>query len=179
MPENRITALLGLAICLAAAGVRAGDNAAKVDNPLYKGWSKYKVGSSVTYKAEAPGPDGKIAVVTVTSTLTRLTDDGAEIDAAASVDGKPPTHKTRTIPAKVDVDVVKSGGENEDVEAMGKMIKCKKYELPQSADGGADEEKFQYWISDDVVGGLVKMAVPAARRGGKETTVTVQSSQAK
>jgi hypothetical protein len=159
------------AVCLASGSVRA-DGGATVDNPLYKAWASHAVGSSAAYSAEGTGPGGKPMAMTITSTLKEKTDESVTVESA--IDGH--TH-SRTIPAKIPADAVKSAGDDEDVKAMDKTIKCKKVEMSAVADGESGSDKATICLSDEVVGGLVKMVVSGPN--GPGVTVTITASDAK
>jgi hypothetical protein len=158
-----------LSVCLT---VRA-DEPAKTDNPLYTGWAKYKEGSSMTMEVTMPATAATPAkTMTVKSTLKSLTADTATIE---STDAANHTF-TRKIPAKITAGDTKQAGE-EDVAAMGKTFKCTVCEMKAVADGESGDDTATVYLSDEVVGGMVKLVAPGP--GGSKIEVKLTSSDPK
>lgn len=148
-----------VAIMASAAPLRAG----QVDNPEYKGWASFKVGSSSTLTVKGAGGGGYLrGSGGGTAQLTTLAE--VDSDKVLVVTGTPsPTNKPRPVPATMSDGVMKQVGE-ESVTAMGKTFKCKIYETPKftanAADGSGQKSiQTREWFCDEVPGGLVKMEI--------------------
>ena len=144
----------------------------QVDNPLYAGWSKWKVGSTATYDVEAAGADGRRRHLSITAELKSLTADGVEIQSV--FDG---AHRaTRTIPARVDATLVQAG-EPKDVTVLGKTLSCRTVTVGTAADGEGGDATATDRLSDEVVGGVVTLQVANPDRS--KVTVTITASHPK
>jgi hypothetical protein len=148
-----------VAMMVSAAPLRAG----QMDNPEYKAWASFKVGSSSTLTVKGAGGGGYLrpssGVPASQSTLVEIDSDKVMI-----LLGSPSaTNKPRPVLATMNAGIMKQVGE-ESVDAMGKTFKCKVYETPKdtwnAADGsGQKSTQTKKWICDDVPGGLVKMEI--------------------
>ncbi|MFT3785743.1 MAG: hypothetical protein QM770_06195 [Tepidisphaeraceae bacterium] len=180
----------GAATAEPAAPATAAEPAApvgeQIDSPFYKYWSKYGKGSSATYTMTMSAA-GQTMNVSLTQTLSELTDDMATVETKQSMAGAPnnETPSTEKIPAKVAKDkewttpdgtskLVPAGDEK--VTVGGKEYACKKFTLAPSA-GGPPITGTAYF-SDEVPGGLVKIdgqvTAPDQAQSGK-ITVELQS----
>jgi hypothetical protein len=138
------------AVMALAAPLRAG----QIDNPEYKAWAKFKVGSSRTLTGAHGGGASFVATGSSSlSTLLAITSDKVTIKGDVPIFGYGP------ITARIDEKDIKYIGE-ENVQAMGKTFKCKVYTLPKktwnAATGGQKSSQLKKWINDEVPGGLVK-----------------------
>jgi len=135
-------ALAGIMVLGAAPPLRGG----QVDNPEYKAWASFKVGSSRTLTGVHTGGFSSTKV-SYPSTLVKVTADQVTL------------HGGGPVPAKLDQKDIKYVGE-ESVNVMGKTFKCKVYEMAKktwnAASGGQKSSQGKLWISDEVPGGVVK-----------------------
>jgi hypothetical protein len=153
---------LTLVICAAA---RADDDL--VANPDYLAWSKFGVGTSVTFAADT-NMMGNAYTATTTTTLSAVTSDRVtlRVETTLLVNGKPTSlpPQTSDIPARVKkpsasagvqpADAPQTQTSSEDVSALGRKFVCKKTKVTTVADGLTNWTST--WTSDEVPGGLVK-----------------------
>jgi hypothetical protein len=160
-----------LALVLAPLAARAAD--AQVENPAYKMWSQFKVGSFAELKADMEQGGMKMSM-TMTRKLVELTADKAVVEATTSMDmggmkQSPPAQK-QEIPAKVDADKADiaaamqdpsmAGGKpevkkgEEEITVMGKAMKCQWYDVTIKQDNQTVNSKS--WLNSTVPGGLVQ-----------------------
>jgi len=175
--SSRLAAVAFVAILV--LGAVSPSRADQIDNPRYKAWASFKKGSSRTLDATIQA--GPVQVQTsMQSTLTDVTDDMVTVQTQststyAGQTRQSPPHN-QTIAAKVDQKDIKDDGE-ESIDAMGKTFKCKVYEASAAAAGASNSAigQVKFWTSDDVPGGIVKMAVnvPTPGPGGQGTTTTI------
>lgn len=157
-------------LSLFASSTFAGD----IDNPMYKNWSAFKVGTWVksTSVTEASGMKTEMettsklveltaakAVVEVTMSMTMM---GNKTDMPARKDEIPAKIPDATATAEKKPDV-KEG--NEDLDVGGKKVKTKWIETNVSG------TKSKVWTSNDVPGTLVKM--DSETPGQSKTTLSV------
>ena len=162
-------AVCAIALMATASVVRAAD---EVENPRYKVWSSFKVGSSETLEGKITmGPNE--VTVTMTTTLKELVEDHATLERAvtAVVMGHDHTNppQSETVPAKAEKREM-TELPNEKIEAAGKTFDCKVIEttgnVPMGRPGApAQTVKMKLWVSSEVPGGLVKMEMPNAMAG--------------
>lgn len=182
-------AALAVAVVLSAAVARGDD---KVENPEFKGWSKFKEGTSVTLKItnEAGGMKSES---TVTNKLAEVKDDKLVIETEMTImaqgkETKLPAQKrdvTKTLdkaPMGFDVKTGKPEGTTEEgkekVKIGGTEYDCKwyKYKTKVKLPTGEEEVESQLWMSDDVPGMAVKLT-SKMKAGGmslEATEVTIK-----
>lgn len=141
---------------VSATPLRAG----QVENPEYKAWASFKVGSSRTLTGKTTG-GFKTIELQDQAILVEIQNDKVMIlhpNGVAQV-------KPAPLPAKVDEKNAKLVG-TETVQAMGKSFKCKVYEMAKiSSPNGAKSSQTKKWICDDVPGGIVKVEVSITEPG--------------
>lgn len=159
---NRLMFVPVAAIVAFVAPAFAAD---KIDNPEYKMWSAYKAGTSVTLKSESDMAGNKS-----TSTMTtKLIEVGAEklvLETVISmeVSGQKmdmPAQK-RDVPAKIEKPAEQKPDEkapkpkegDEDIEVMGKKMKCHWTEVTSDTNGMKTVTKT--WTNNDIPGNIVK-----------------------
>ena len=175
-----------VACALLASTARAADT----DNPEFKAWSAYKVGTTVK-RHQSVSTAGTKQEMEMTTKLVELAADKAVVEdsVAMNVNGQVmnlPGNK-RTIPAKLSGPAVvppavpnapkvdaKEGEET--VEAGGKSYKCKTVETAMKGPQGETSSKI--WTSTDVPGGLVKMTSQTNGAAKSEVTMTLVSIDA-
>lgn len=168
---------MAVAALLAVVGVARAE---KIDNPEYKNWSQFKVGSSVTMKmvTEASGMKTEMEQ---TTTLVELTGDKAVLETKGKmvVSGNTmdmPASK-RDVPAKVDNQPAGEGKKpemkesEEEISVGGGKVKCKKIETTTESNGMKTASKV--WTCNDVPGGTVKMEADTT---GAATSKTVMEA---
>jgi hypothetical protein len=142
-----------------------------VDNPAYKAWSGFKVGTviktQVTTTMTAADGNEVTSKVTTTSTLKILMADKAVIEAVDEqvIDGKKTAvSRAVEIAAKIakgpdskpaGVDVTKKAEGDEDRGVAGKQYKC--HWVEERAASDTVENTVKKWTCPDVPGGIVRV----------------------
>jgi hypothetical protein len=184
MPRSlaRFTPLLAL-LALPALAAAGGE---KVESPLYKNWSAFKKGTSVTYKSVTKTPK-KEDESTITYKLIELTADKAvvEMQVTRKADGKEtkgPAQKLEnaryfTLPPGVKkadfgkpAGVTKQG--EEELKIAGKKYKTKWYTAKTRVEAG--DMITRTWSSSEVPGGLVKSVSKVAATKATTTMELVE-----
>jgi hypothetical protein len=180
----RTRSLVPLFLAVATASIARADDAAKVDNPQYGLWAKYKPGTSATLVADVDaGKKGKVRLE-LTRTLRSVTSGSllvlgvtrASVNGVAQPAGRP---VPQSIPAQVTAAEAHRTG-TADVTAMGRTFACRVYEVtnPPGVDApGTPANKATAYLSDDVPGGVVKLVATVA--GGKTITFTLTATDVK
>jgi hypothetical protein len=150
-----------LALFLLLPQVRADD---LVDNPSYKGWSSFAVGSFVKYRTVITA-DGNSTETILTFTLMELTDEKAVVElkfvtkVAGSEFAMPPV--VEEYPAKVpesdtgyDLKPEETEEGDETIEALGSSLDCHWVRTVHLISG--IKTTTQSWMSDEVPGRLVR-----------------------
>ncbi len=182
-------AALAVAVALTAAVARGED---KVENPEFKGWSKYKAGTSVVLKMSTEAGGQKFEA-TMTNKLLEVKDDKLVVETESvtkfnGMDIKAPAQKrdvAKTLdkaPMGFDAKTGKPEGTTEEgkekVKIGGTEYECKwyKFKSKQKLPTGEEEVEGQIWMSDDVPGTMVKMT-SKTKAGGmtlEATEVTIK-----
>jgi preprotein translocase subunit SecD len=138
----------------------------KVENPQFKAWSGFKVGSWVRHKMELDA-GGRMVTMEVTATLVEATPEKLVVDRAQKMDmgGRVmelPPRKEEILP-KIEKGKgsVKITEKEEEIEAGGKKLKCKLAETEMEQNGERMQGKT--WIHPDVPGGMVKGEFTSAK----------------
>ena len=172
-----MTRLHLIAMTCLALSAAATARAEMVENPQYKVWSKFGVGSVSTVSGDWNMNNQKVTM-TSTRKLVEKADDHVTLEVSDTMDFG---GQSRTMPArKVNVpaqaekkDVAKTG--TEDVTAAGKTFSCTVYEMQDLVSAHPDV-KTKFWINADVPGGIVKMLVNTPRG---EMTMLLKDYQSK
>jgi hypothetical protein len=157
-----------VAVGMILAGGAVCSAADQIDNPQYTAWAKFKPGTSVTTKMVSDAA-GQKTEMEITTTLVEVTAAKLVLEAKTSMSAggqkmEMPAQKT-DVAAKVDkpaaVAVAPDAPKGEvkestdEVEVMGKKVKCKVMETKTTANGMNINSKT--WTSDEIPGGMVKM----------------------
>jgi hypothetical protein len=184
---RKMAILVPLVMMLVASVVLGQD---KVDNPTYKAWSGFKVGTTVktvTTDSETGGDKAWTLKMTKTLTLTELSADKAvvEVGFETGISGAntQPSEKGRMeIPAKMtkradtqpaDLKATKNEGD-EEIAVGDKKYKCHWVETRFAS--GQMEGTLKVWTCSDVPGGMartVKTAIDTAKSRKRTTTMEV------
>jgi hypothetical protein len=160
--------LLSTFILTTFASVAAAE---KVDNPLYKSWANYKIGTYIVMKSTGEA-GGYPFEQTVTRTLKEVTDEkvviemtgvnkvmGMNVDMPATseeIEAKVPKGQVDEKHIREHVDEehdIKYKEREETIEIKGKKIKTHYYE---SKGDGSDAFMVKYWESEEIPGRMVK-----------------------
>ncbi len=182
-------AALAVAVALSAAVARGDD---KVENPEFKGWSKFKAGTSVAMKMTTEAGGMKFEI-NMTNKLVEVKDDKLVVETESvtklnGMDIKSPAQKRDVAkmlgaaPKGFDAKTGKPEGTTEEgkekVKVGGTEYECKwyKFKSKQKLPTGEEEVEGQIWMSDDVPGTVVKMT-SKMKSGGmtmEATEITVK-----
>ena len=179
---RRISWMAAVACLFFASSVSLAD---PVENPIYKLWSGFKVGSSRTMTGTM-SMRGMSMDMELKDTLVELAADHATIESASAtiMQGQrheAPAHK-QTFKARDEKKEEWREVGKEDVKAMGRTFHCRVFEgkLPVPAQGGAPsggDITSKSWISDEVPGGAVQMKISLPQ--GQEITYLLKDFQVK
>jgi hypothetical protein len=186
------TALVLSAAVLWAAATRA-DDAEQTENPYYKHWSKSKVGETVEMKetTKTPANGDNVAdeeVKLVRYKLIELTREKAVVETVVVegeefgfVESAPTKH---TYPAKMNKahfeDLLQTTGAKEKdamVKVVGKELKARL--ISGTLKKGDEEIAFQFWITDEVPGGIAKRTRTTKVKGELIAEMTMEVSSFK
>jgi len=163
-----------------------------VENPQYKSWSAFKVGTVVKMQMNTSTKVGDMEMATkmaMTTTLKELTADKAVVEMVAEMDMNGtktamPAQK-QEIPAKVaagaasqpaGVTVTKKGEGDEEVAVGDKKYKCHWVENQMTSDQMEGTSKT--WTCSDVPGGMVKMVSDTSKPMKSQTTMELTEFKA-
>jgi hypothetical protein len=152
---------VSLAFVVFFAALASAARADQIDNPAYKAWSSFKVGSTAVYDQKMAMGAAMNVNTSSTSTLKTIADDAitVELSTASPAPGASPNISTQKIPAKVDSANVKDDG-TEDIKVGDKTYHCKVMEIKQSVPGRggttASDVLVKIWSNSDIPGGVVQ-----------------------
>jgi hypothetical protein len=158
-----------------------------VDNPQYKSWLAFKVGTVLKMQmnsAMTMGDKEMVTKMTMTSTLKELTADKAVIEVVTEMDMNGtktamPAQK-QEVPAKVakgadsqpaGVTITKKGEGDEEVAVGDKKVKAHWVENEMTSAQMASTSKV--WTSAEIPGGTVKMESQTTKPMASKTTSAV------
>ena len=180
--------LVTLSAAVLASCALAGAAAEEVEHPAYKSWARHPVGTSVTLKSVTT-TQGVTIVTARTTTLVKLTDEGAVLETVTTSDatGKeveaPPQIylQRRMFPLFAGVkkeDIGKPPGSStrgeETVKLAGKAYRATWFDSKGRVESG--ETFTRTWMSDEVPGRLLK-AVTKVPDADNMTTVELVESK--
>jgi hypothetical protein len=163
-----VTCAAAVLLALAAGPARADET---TDGPEFRSWSKFKPGTSITFKATTTAAEANTEAI-MTVKLLEVTDDKVVLETSgvtkvAGMEFKVPTSKrdsTKTITIPKEVPKPPKPGEKPDgtyeegtetIKAAGQEFKTKWYKTKAEIGGVKIESKM--WISEDVPGTMVRM----------------------
>ncbi len=161
----------------------SGAVAELVANPAYENWSKFKPGTSISYRQNTNMGAGMSMQMDITQSLKEVTEEKAVVEVAISnsmLPGGSQTH-TQEVPAKVEKENAVSftqlpPGMEGEAKSLGKEkvkvgeteYECEVTQIKGVMQGISAEGKS--WTSDQVPGGLVKMEMKATGEQGAVDT---------
>lgn len=195
MPRKIVSSLaFAVAVAVLAAGPLAGqDKAEMVDNPMYKGWSNFKVGTTVTVEEKTTFGDADKALAPAAGDIKvvnyRLVEVGpkqvivlttvVENNFLGTVESAPTriTYPAQVNKADFEAALHKVADKLADgkVTVLGKEMACKV--ASGVAKEGPDERTRKFSYTTDVPGGIAAQ-VSTLKRDGKviaETVATVKA----
>ena len=189
-----VTCVLGLVVSLAAG---FGGDGEMTDNPYYKHWAGFKVGTTVTHPEKTTFGDdatdelpGGVDDKTITYKLLSVSPDRVVVEAVLSereflnITESPPTkiiYPAKVKKAHLEAVLLAAGAKHGEETLKVKMdkeekaIKC--MTIAGTRKKAGEEVKQKFWISPTVPGGIVKRT-RATTHDGKlvaETTTALES----
>ncbi len=163
----------------------AGPKAEMVENPQYRNWAKFPVGTTLTRKMTTDSAKSEgMTVTTFTFKITEKTDDAVVVESVATteyhggrveknpvVTDRHPRQVALPDGAKKD-EWGKPKGTDDTVTVLGKAYKSRKSESTGSTDAGKYVQKV--WMSEDIPGGLLKSLTVVA---AAEETTTIEVTE--
>jgi hypothetical protein len=128
------------------------------DNPAFKYWSEWGIGSNTKYKMEMDQAGQKMEMETTMKLLEKaegkvVVESSGKMKIGGNEIATPP--QKQEIKAKEAADKFKIDKEgDEEIEVAGKKLKCHWVEMTQEA--GGKKMTVKAWMSKDIPGGMAK-----------------------
>jgi hypothetical protein len=163
MRRHSLAAVLALGLLLCGPGTAKAE---QVDNPSFKSWSRFKVGTWVTVKQVSESGASKSELET-TFTLVELTPDHLVLESKAKMTvggklfeiapkrGDPIAAKVDRVESAAKGETKKLAEGDEDLALNGKTVKCHWIETETESSGMKTRGKT--WMSDEIPSGMAKM----------------------
>ncbi|OGP70551.1 MAG: hypothetical protein A2Y80_03570 [Deltaproteobacteria bacterium RBG_13_58_19] len=169
MKFRRLILILVLTLALPWAAVAAG-----TEDPYYRQWASFKVGSSVTLTGTATSSESGDSSFKQTITLKEVKSDHLVIHIVR-VEGSKRTDKSKKVERFLGkTDKLEDLGQ-EDITAAGKRFKCHKYKLTYFYDDGKEMISFTYWFHPDIPG-AAQILARAKNPAGKTVDTATQTA---
>jgi hypothetical protein len=150
-----------------------------IDNPQYKAWANYKIGTRL-FLRQAITEQGKQTRSEITQELIEITPEKVVIEIGKVADlGKHEGKPRKEIPAKIekgrenlphDFTGTSTAAGQESPAIAGRRRNCTIYEFAGENERGKFTGKL--WATDEIPGGIAK--VEMKREGGEELTISLQ-----
>jgi hypothetical protein len=186
-----LRSLAVLAILSVGAYSARAEDKDQTENPYYKHWSKWKVGSSIELKetTKTPGMKGEpedVEVKVVVHTLLFISAEKAVVETTVTegeifgfVQSAPTKH---IYPAKMSKELLQDLLKETGAKGSPSTVKVGAKELKATlltgvSKKGEEEADFKIWLSDEVPGGIARRVRLTKHKGElvAETTVEVVS----
>ena len=138
-----LLAVLILALPLAAW-------AGGIEDPYYRQWASFKVGSSVTLAGTAQESQGE-SNFKQTLTLKEVKGDYLML-AISRMEGSKSTNKPKKVDKYLSKNSKMADLGQEEITVAGKRYKCHRYKLTYFYDNGKEMLAFTYWFHPDIPG---------------------------
>lgn len=174
--------LMGMLLTL-AGGFAARAHAADAANPAYAGWAKFKPGSTVFWiEEEMIGNDKESigrsqSLVSVSPDKVVIEKQMLLIDGGKVVEGSGGPPKKETISAKDDAKVTDGKPVSEEIEALGKKLKCTVTE--RTVKSGDGDIIVKTWWNDSIPGGIAKLTETNKTSGKVVRSLTLNKTTVK
>jgi hypothetical protein len=169
MKFKRLILILVLTLALPLAAFAAG-----TEDPYYRQWAQFKVGSSVSLTGTAASPSQGNSTFNQTITLNEVKSDHLVIQISR-VEGSKRTDKSKKVGKFLGkTDKLEDLGQ-EDITVAGKRFKCHKYKLTYFYDDGKEMISFTYWFHPDIPG-AAKILAQAKNPTGNTTDTATQTA---
>ena len=143
--------------------------AAEIEDPYYKQWASFKIGSNVTLVGRADDASG-IASFTQTITLKEIANDHLIIEISRIEEKVSPVAKKKKIDRFVyKTDKLEYNGQ-EEIPVAGKNALCQVYTLRIMDDSGKETITYKYWFNADIPG-FTKVVATAGKAQAVQTAV--------
>ena len=168
MKFNRLILILALTLALPLAAFAAG-----TEDPYYRQWAQFNVGSGVTLTGTAKEPQGESSFKQ-TITLKEKKNDYLMI-GISRVEGSKRVDKSKKVEKFLGKkDKLENLGQ-EEITVAGKKFKCQRYKLTYFYDDGKVMMSFTYWFHPDIPG-AAQILSQAPNPDGKANTQVTQTA---
>jgi hypothetical protein len=169
MKFMRLILILVLTLALPLAASEAG-----TEDPYYRQWASFKVGSSVSLDGTATSSSSGNSSFKQTITLKEVKSDYLMV-GISRVEGSKRTDKSKKVERFLGKkDKLEDLGQ-EDITAAGKKFKCHKYKLTYFDNDGKEMISFTYWFYPDIPG-AAKIHAQAKNPAGNTTDTVTQTA---
>lgn len=174
MKFNRLPLILLLILAVPLVAWAAG-----TEDPYYKQWARFKVGSSVSLTGTAEEAQGKSSF-RQTITLKEVQSDYLMV-GISRVEGAKKTDKSKKVEKFLDSKTKYEDLGQEEITVAGKKFKCQRKKLTYFYDDGKVMMSFEYWFHPDIPGAakILSQAPDPSGKAGSKVTQTAVSWQKK
>jgi hypothetical protein len=137
--------ILILAMALPLAALAAG-----TEDPYYRQWASFKVGSSVTLTGTATESQGESSFKQ-TITLKEVKSNHLVVQISRA-EGSKRVNKSKKVDRFVGKKSKLADLGQEEITVAGKRYKCRKYKLTHFYDDGQEMIAFTYWFNPEIPG---------------------------
>jgi hypothetical protein len=126
-------------------------SAAEIEDPYYKQWASFKIGSNVTLVGRADAASG-VSSFTQTITLKEINNNHLVTEIARIEEKVAPVNKKKNVDRYIDkADKLEYNGQ-EEIPVAGKNVLCQVYTLKVIYDSGKEMIVYKYWFNSDIPG---------------------------
>jgi len=167
MKFKRQVFILVLILALPLVALAAGP-----EDPYYKQWAQFGVGSSVSSTGTATSVSEDDSTFKQTITLKEVKSDHLVIQINR-VEGSKRTDKSKKVMKFIGMNDKVADLGQEDIAVAGKKFKCQKYKLIYFDKAGKETMSFTYWFNPEIPG-AAKIFAQAKDPAGKVTDTATQ-----
>jgi hypothetical protein len=169
MKVKRLFPILLFALSIPLVALAVGP-----EDPYYRQWSQFKVGSSVTLTGTATEDPQGVSSFKQTITLKEVKSDYLMV-GISRVEGSKHTDKSKKVTKFLGkTDKLDNLGQ-EEITIAGKRFKCQRYKLTYFYKNGKEMISFTYWFHPDIPG-AAKIFAQAKNQAGKTTGTATQTA---
>ena len=166
MKFNRLILILALTLAVPLAALAAG-----TEDPYYKQWAQFNIGSNVTLTGTASDSSQAASNFKQTITLKEKKNDYLMI-GISRVEGSKRTDKSKKVEKFIGKkDKLEDLGQ-EEITVAGRKFRCHKYKLTYFYDDGKVMMSFTYWFHPDIPGAAQIFAQSPDPAGKSISTAT-------
>ncbi|MEW6659623.1 MAG: hypothetical protein AB1424_13260 [Thermodesulfobacteriota bacterium] len=161
--------ILVLTLALSVAALAAG-----TEDPYYRQWASFKVGSSVSLDGTATSSSEGNSTFKQTITLKGVKSDHLVVQISR-VEGLRSTNKSKKVERFIGKKSKLADLGQEEITAAGKKFKCQRYKLTYFFDNGKEMMSFTYWFHPEIPG-AAKIFAQAQDPAGKIIDTATQTA---